>query len=219
MKLTKYRIVYLHITTWQGISLGAIHYYGKLHGGGREVKLQHPLTAEQAAQVNKSAFAEGMAFGFKVGEMYHGFDDRQEIIRLARSTWREHFPDADVLVVGNPCVAEPQRVLHGPKRFKAKVNGWLHELYKTGWDYQYRAQRRQASDAFWKYFCSHDDREWRAQIDIQPCCVSRRKSRVLPPLQKLRACDATEKASQSRRPIRHLQGNGSDREKGYRPTR
>ena len=50
-------IVCLTITTWRGI-VGATHYYGKLreYDGEwpeEELRVKHPLTAEQAAFINK----------------------------------------------------------------------------------------------------------------------------------------------------------------------
>ena len=48
------RLIYLQLSTWQGISIGAEHWYGKLVDGdtGNSVELERKLTAHEARTMN-----------------------------------------------------------------------------------------------------------------------------------------------------------------------
>jgi hypothetical protein len=61
------KIVYLEITTWQGISIGATHYYGQLTGRGMEsIDLEYTITSAQAARLNKT---DEQSWGWKAGDL------------------------------------------------------------------------------------------------------------------------------------------------------
>ncbi len=115
-------IVYLKISTWQGISLGATHYYGELVMSAGEdyrvIELKKSLTKRQAAKLNKAA---DMDWLYEPGDQYHGFDTKAEIIVLAVKTFRDHFPGADLLILGNPAYSEPMPILVGDSQANEKA--------------------------------------------------------------------------------------------------
>ena len=95
-------IVTLEISTFQGLSFGATHYYGRLigydNGEYKRVELKHPLTPSQVTALNK---AETSHRTWRAGMLYPGFDTEGDVIAFAVECFREHFPDAVALVVGS----------------------------------------------------------------------------------------------------------------------
>src|SRR3990167_6329937 len=106
--------VYLKITSWAGISIGAIHYYGELKARNpyRAIELNRTLTAASARRLTKQ---HGKDFQYRAGYETIGFETEQEIIDLAIKTYKTHFPEATVLILGDPVYAEPQKIIDGPK--------------------------------------------------------------------------------------------------------
>ena len=144
------KIVYLDITSWAGLSLGAIHYYGTLwghkNGDMEKVELTRFLSARAAAKLTK---LHGTDWVYRAGRPYHGFDTRDEIIELAKRTYRDHFPAANILILGKIVVADPQPVLDGPPDFTNKVNTWVKEAESIGWyDGGHEQRMDRISDAY-----------------------------------------------------------------------
>ena len=106
--------IYLRITSWSGISIGAIHYYGELKARNpyRAIELKRTLTAASARRLTKQ---HGKDFQYRAGYETIGFETEQEIIDLAIKTYKTHFPEATVLILGDPVYAEPQKIIDGPK--------------------------------------------------------------------------------------------------------
>src|SRR5512136_161848 len=99
------RIVYLEIDSWIGTSIGATHFYGELKSNGKHIELKRCLTLHQARELQKKDWP------VEAGDLFHGFDTKDEIISLAITTYKEHFPEADILIQGRSACAEPQMVL------------------------------------------------------------------------------------------------------------
>jgi len=144
--------VFVEITTWQGISLGATHYYGYLRGylhendqHIHEIELKHPLTQREATKLNKNSGFDYIIF--EKGDMYPGFDDIKEIVDLAIKTWKEYFPNACVLVLGKAVHAEPQEILIGPHDYMEKINVWTKLAPKGDWTKEWY----KIADEFWEY--------------------------------------------------------------------
>jgi len=135
-------ICYLEITTWQGVSIGAQHFYGELKTSDDykdSVSLERKLTPRSAAAMNKSRRRMGlMELGYRAGQMFNGFDTREEIMTLSVKTHREHFPKTTILVLGDRAVAEPCPVLDGPDELKATAKKLYDENERLhtqgGWD-------------------------------------------------------------------------------------
>ena len=114
--------VYLKITSWAGTSIGAIHFYGELRVRNpyRAIELKRTLTTASARRLTKQ---HGKDFQYRVGYQTIGFETEQEIIDLAIKTYKTHFPEATVLILGDPVYAEPQKIIDGPKSVIKKAEG------------------------------------------------------------------------------------------------
>lgn len=105
--------VYLEISSWIGISIGAIHFYGKMKCSDgdefKSIEMLHPLTISQARELNKN---EKYRL-YDAGDMYYGYDSKNEIRKQAIETYKDLFPGATVLIEGHIAYADPQPILDG----------------------------------------------------------------------------------------------------------
>ena len=129
------KVVYLDITTWQGSSVGAVHWYGELkQKGQRPITLEAPLSTSHATYVNKQAQRRGLGIPYEPGDMYSGFMEREHVIGLARACWKIVYPDAVLLLEGRTGIVEPMPILEAPETWD--VAG-LNELWalceELGW--------------------------------------------------------------------------------------
>lgn len=132
-------MVYCYIRTLRGISLGAVHYYGKLICSCKEYResdyeheLSHRLTQEEADVLNaKDASLLGMG-NYEAGEESIRFNTEQELIQAAKDIWKKLYPEAVLLVLGDIGVAEPQRVLVGPPEIMKKINALVDQAEACG---------------------------------------------------------------------------------------
>ena len=124
------KIINLDIKSWQGVSPGALHFYGCLCGGKpyRKVEIKKAMTAREARELSKRD-----SFHYRSGSTTERFADKDELIQLAVKTYKEHFPAAKVLLLGNPVSAEPQRVLDAPPRIFKKGNKMFAEIDSMKW--------------------------------------------------------------------------------------
>ena len=127
--------VYLEITTWQGLSIGAEHYYGKLCGYNKgehiSVELKKVMTREDARILNK----KDSAHCWEEGETTDRFDTEEGIKKIARKEWKKHFPQAKIVVEGREGVIEPQPIFVGPSDYKRKINAWAKKAEEINyWD-------------------------------------------------------------------------------------
>ena len=127
----KYKeIIYLEITSWAGISLGAIHYYGKLKQSHnlclKSIEIQKKVTQKEADYINKKdRFAN-----YKAGYLTDRMDSKQEVIDLAIKLCKKQYPQFKVIVIGKSYIVQPQKVIFGPINFKTKTNYLYKELRK-----------------------------------------------------------------------------------------
>lgn len=138
--MNKNDIVCLEISSWRGISIGAMHYYGKIVGYKdneyHHATLTRKLSAYVAAEMNrhhrKEFPYEHDPYRYRAGQTTECFDTRQQIISLAKRCWLTHFPKAHVLMLGSFSVANPQQILIAPADFKKKVNDLWREDERIG---------------------------------------------------------------------------------------
>jgi len=127
-------VVYVQITSWYPISVGAEHYYGKLVYKGKDrqsMELLRTLSQKEATYLNKK---DGCHLWSK-GEETKRWDTRQQVVEEAEKVWKKHFPDADLLVLGGSANSlEPQHILIGPDWLKEIVNPLAVELQALDWD-------------------------------------------------------------------------------------
>lgn len=137
------QVTYLEITSWIGMSPEAVHYYGSLKNDDERVDLTRTLTRRDVSELRKTirrqypgAF-ELYASGIEVGSKYTGFDTHAELIDLAKSTYRNHFPDSSILLVGRSSVCDPQKMVDGPADLMTAANK-IYEEFESFEGYQYR---------------------------------------------------------------------------------
>lgn len=131
-------IINLHITSWQGVSLGAEHYYAELQGpdetGYKKVELHDILTSRQAARLNKK---NGERSLYRAGERHKCFDTEDDAIQAGIREWKTHFPDATYLVLGSSSYIEPKPLLasslEDDSELKAKVQAIVDQCEAIGW--------------------------------------------------------------------------------------
>lgn len=96
-------IGYLDISNYTGISIGAVHWYGKLyidHLGQREdetIELLRKLTAREVAHANREAEFQVA----KVGDLTHKFDTEQEALDFGINRFKSQYKG--FLIRGSHC--------------------------------------------------------------------------------------------------------------------
>ena len=124
-------IVYLSITTYKSSVTHAKHYYGTLKIKDHDpICLEKTLTAVEAAELNRYESDYGWEEGFTTTRLRDENDARQ----LGISSWREFYPNAQVLIEGEPHWAEPQPILAGltPDQ-RIPLNTLYLECEELGW--------------------------------------------------------------------------------------
>lgn len=109
------RLVYLKISTYQGISLGADHYYGTLRTKGEpDVEVEGTLTRAQALALNKKDDRRGTGLYWKPGDTTSRLDTLEQVRELGTAQARARWGDDILLVEGEPVYAGPYHVLWCP---------------------------------------------------------------------------------------------------------
>ena len=130
--------VFLDISCWAGISLGAEHYYATLtindHPNYSQHRLNKVLTEKDAAALNKK---DKCAIAlYEAGELSDRFDSESEVIKLAMATWKKIFPSGEILLLGSSAVGDPAPILIAPEPIFTKGNELYQRARKIGfWDY------------------------------------------------------------------------------------
>ena len=138
-------VVYLRIYTWQGMSLGAQHWYAELDmRGASAVKVKGPLTQQHATIVNKDLRRQGYSMRYKRGYMYDGFLEWEEAANRGIEQWQEVFPGTDVLLLGRASSGSPMPIIAAPEGVdiealnaltaKCEEMGWYKARYERGAD-------------------------------------------------------------------------------------
>jgi hypothetical protein len=113
------RAVWLDVSSWRGISIGAIHFYGELkttyHDDLPHVELKRKLTKSEAKELTKlqndnSLFQAG--FRWEAGDETRCFDTKEDVIKAAIAQYQALFPTKTLLLLGSPVYAEHDAVLH-----------------------------------------------------------------------------------------------------------
>ncbi len=131
------KIVYLSISSWQGISIGATHHYGKLHFNYdvEDVVLKRTLSKKSAEELTKIHSRMSMPIEYEEGEETNSWNGVQSIVEHAKTVYKKHFPEADVLVIGDHCDCEPKEWVDGGEHeTKTQMNNFFHLLSKLDRD-------------------------------------------------------------------------------------
>jgi len=140
--------VYLELDSY---SVG-VHYYARLKGyvDGKytSINLEYEITAAQAQRFNRH---ERASFKWEKGMITARFWSEEDAKAKALEVYKEHFPNAKILICGSSSVVEPQEVLDGPKKYKEQVNELVKLSDKLGyhaWDRHPQEMRRLCNE--WK---------------------------------------------------------------------
>jgi hypothetical protein len=128
-------LVYLDISTWRGLSIGAVHYYGQLKSYGksyRQIVLMRKVTP---AVVDELTDADGNC-SYKVGWETERWRSKRALRQAAIRYFKKHYPiEGALLIEGQSAYAEPQPVLCGPKTVKDAINKLCRQAERCGyWD-------------------------------------------------------------------------------------
>jgi hypothetical protein len=142
-------IVSLDISSFRGISPGAVHFYGKLKHGRQEVELKRPMSAEEAAALNAKDRWTGWREGMETARWNSIADLYEEAFRV----WKDHFPRGALLVVGDPSECDPRETIAGPPEWKNKLNEiWRKYEELDGWEGDDEERVRELCDE-WDGYC------------------------------------------------------------------
>ena len=105
-------IVYLELTTWEGYTPGASHYYGKLSYDDERIELENDGS----------------------DDYFIRFESKADILSKAMRVWKELFPKATILVEGRCTVMQPQKVLICPDdKYMIETNS-LYNIIEANYD-------------------------------------------------------------------------------------
>ena len=133
------KVVALDLTSWVGTcAIGAEHYYGKLkqewgdYDTQKRIKLQHPLTAEEARLLNRKNKHLAYWFTIVAGTLNDQFATPEDVRAFAIKVWKKEFPEGDILV-SDDNLCQPSEPIDGdPKLVKAASEIW--KKWQPMWD-------------------------------------------------------------------------------------
>lgn len=118
--------VFLYITSYRGISFGAVHYYGSLTSYDpdyKNVEVMKIMSEEEAKICNLNDKYDS----YEAGDETIRFNSEEELKLRAIEIWKTIFPKGEVLFCGSICDADPCEILIAPEPYKELGN----ELWKS----------------------------------------------------------------------------------------
>jgi hypothetical protein len=113
-------LVYLEVTTWRGMSIGAIHYYGRLRVGDKTIDVMRKVTAAAVKELNRR---DGGGYDWQVGEETSRWNSKLALERAAIRWFKANYSIEDsMLIKGLSGIFEPQPVICGKEPFKSAIN-------------------------------------------------------------------------------------------------
>lgn len=141
-------IAYLRITSFMGMCIDAVHFYGHLRMGNVEHPLQRAMNATEARELS---IKDGVTY--REGDPTGRFDNREQLIAEAKKQWRQLLPLALYLVEGDPGYVEPHRLLaHFPglEKQAAKISALWERQELLGPDpYRYAPEEAEELSTQW----------------------------------------------------------------------
>jgi len=122
------RVCYLRTSTFVGTVAWAIHWYGKLICGKKEVHVLYTLTQGDAERLNK---ADPSTNPYAAGDTTERFFSKIELLTAAVAQWQQ--TRARFLIQGDPATWEPQWVLAGPEDVRTRINAIFAKCERLGW--------------------------------------------------------------------------------------
>jgi len=131
------KVVFLKISSYRGISIGAVHFYARLHYYDEDKKYQTEeikriLTKKEVLELNKQDRRRypGCNNTWKVGFEYQGFWSEEDAKEAAINYVKEKMPDVDFLIEGSWGSADVRECIYAKdEAVMTKINK-LHERAK-----------------------------------------------------------------------------------------
>ena len=128
------RVVMIYVSSFRGISVGAVHWYGSLHGREpyKRFELTRTLSAEDAQKLNAARREDCWHDGSRI----NGFDTPADVLKAGRAVWKRKFPGADILLSGHYASADPEEPIDGPEAVLKQLRDiWerFHDLGNNPW--------------------------------------------------------------------------------------
>ena len=120
----KTNIVNLEISSFEGISPGAVHYYGRLSFNGERTDLERRLNKRNIGKFRKDFY--------HIGDVTTRFNSENHVIRAAKRIWKKLFPNALVLLVGSGSILDPQKCIAGDPVLRKKINAYYRRAEAVG---------------------------------------------------------------------------------------
>ena len=156
---------HLRISTFKGLVGQAIHYYAHLTDAeGKDWEVTYRVTAAEADTLN----TWDDHASYKPGDLSSRSQSRERIIEAAIARFEAHHENSDILLMGNPAIADPVQILAGPPdkmmplgdhsriHSKDRVGGWISEYTRSS------RMRRAMSCVYW---------EPKSRIRIRSCFI------------------------------------------------
>lgn len=152
-------IGHLDITSWRGISIGAVHWYAELiiHDetapyGSRHIEMKRPITASEAKQMNLADKERGLLSSrYRAAYMTEGFNTEEEAIEAGKVYFNSHYEG--VLFLGDSgCCSAWTNVILWHKDFDAIVKkmNTLAKRFQRGNGYEGNEDRARKIDDMWQ---------------------------------------------------------------------
>jgi hypothetical protein len=161
------KVAYAYLTTWQGVSIGAYHYYMSLNlkdnnNGKQRIDITHKLSDEEVRELNAQEYRinSSMSFRYKVGDDYSGFWTKEQAVKQAIDYFIEHKYDQiyDLLILGNPMVLSIQECLWAKNQlFKMAIN--------IRYDHKKEIDSQKKEDEDNEYEDEYNDGQYQFEID------------------------------------------------------
>lgn len=145
------KITFLKIRSWIGLSPEAVHYQGELQrfsNCGDKVEFKRILSTSDAKKLNairkRQYPGDPHAAFFRAGMEYDGFDTRDELIKLALETYKTHYPESCILILGSASTGDPQLILDAPNQELITEANKIYEEFESFEGYQFRRNEQRA---------------------------------------------------------------------------
>lgn len=131
----RYRIANLTITTWQGISAGAEHYYGIIEFWDidktlKSIEVWHYISEEEAKNLREK---DQLQVGYSSGDKSTRFETEEEVIKRAISQFRgiSKKYNLSCLSIGSISHVEPKKIIYsrGFNKDIKRVNNLYYQKF------------------------------------------------------------------------------------------
>jgi hypothetical protein len=121
-------IAHLNITSWVGISIGAVHVYGKLRYKDWDyIEIKRVLTQAEANKINKKEDMINATYHYRKGDECGRFDTEKEIIDLTIKLLEKKYPQVDLLLSSDGASVSVNKAFWGKDK---KLVNRINELYE-----------------------------------------------------------------------------------------